>query len=417
MSDKTKITIAHLGARKHYQEPILLHEWGILDTFYTDFYARNNLVNRTLRNFWIYSKLSSSLKKMLGRYTPKLNGAKVVDFPILGIQYHNKLRDNRLEDVYDIHISTGQEFNRKIIAKGLENSNVVYGFNGASLELFEFAKSKGIKCILDQTIAERSLESKLLLEEERKWQDWSKTSFCDSESTEKLLQREKKEQSLADHIICGSDFVKTSLISSGVLPHKITVIPLGKTSDFLLSNNVVVSEKKHNQTPLNILFVGSVGLRKGIPYLLESLKIIQNKIPYHCKVVGGIELKNDKIQAYEKNCDFLGRLPRSEMDNLYQWADVFVLPSICEGSAMVVYEALLYGLPVITTHNSGSIVRDGIDGFIVPICDPSAIADSLIKISEDRSSWTNEKRLEQRQLYLESVNEKAQQNLRSLLTS
>jgi glycosyltransferase involved in cell wall biosynthesis len=50
----------------------------------------------------------------------------------------------------------------------------------------------------------------------------------------------------------------------------------------------------------------------------------------------------------------------------------FVFPSIEEGSALVTYEALAYGLLVVTTPNAGSVVRDGVEGFIVPICDPDA---------------------------------------------
>jgi glycosyltransferase involved in cell wall biosynthesis len=56
---------------------------------------------------------------------------------------------------------------------------------------------------------------------------------------------------------------------------------------------------------------------------------------------------------------------------------VFVFPSICEGSATVTYEALASGIPVIATPNTGSVVRDGIDGHIVPMRNPEAIAQSI----------------------------------------
>jgi len=68
----------------------------------------------------------------------------------------------------------------------------------------------------------------------------------------------------------------------------------------------------------------------------------------------------------------------------YSWADVFLLPSLCEGSATVCYEALAAGLPVITTPNAGSVVRDGVDGFIVPIRDAEAIAEKLDLLAKDR---------------------------------
>jgi glycosyltransferase involved in cell wall biosynthesis len=73
----------------------------------------------------------------------------------------------------------------------------------------------------------------------------------------------------------------------------------------------------------------------------------------------------------------IGSIPRNEIRRQYAEADVFLLPSICEGSATAVYEALASGLPVICTANTGSVVRDGIDGFIVPIRDSEAIVEKL----------------------------------------
>jgi glycosyltransferase involved in cell wall biosynthesis len=68
----------------------------------------------------------------------------------------------------------------------------------------------------------------------------------------------------------------------------------------------------------------------------------------------------------------------------YAQADVLLLPSISEGSATVCYEALASGLPVVTTANAGSVVRDGVDGFVVPIRDPAALADRISLLSRDR---------------------------------
>lgn len=70
-------------------------------------------------------------------------------------------------------------------------------------------------------------------------------------------------------------------------------------------------------------------------------------------------------------------MPRNEKAALHKWADVFVLPSIVKGSATVTYGAIMAGCPVVTTPNAGSIIRDGVDGSIVPICGPEAIAQAL----------------------------------------
>src|SRR5262249_12845552 len=81
---------------------------------------------------------------------------------------------------------------------------------------------------------------------------------------------------------------------------------------------------------------------------------------------------------------FTGPIPRLEIIGQYAWADVFLLPSICEGSATVTYEALAAGLPVITTANTGSRVRAGTDGLGVPMRDVDAIVTSLQLLNDDR---------------------------------
>ncbi|MEB3192032.1 MAG: glycosyltransferase family 4 protein [Snowella sp.] len=413
---QAKVAIAHLGARKHYQEPILFHQWGILDTFYTDFYARNSSFFSLLRSKLIYSRLPKPIKKMADRYAPELDGARVIDFPLWGIQYPIKLsKASSSQEVDEIHISTGKEFNQKIISTGLGDANIIYGFNSACLEVFQFAKNNGIRCILDQTLAVKSLEIQLLEEEEQRWPGWSKSPFTTNSAMIAKLNRERQEQELADHIVCGSEFVKQSLIETGIAANKISVVSLGKSntknSSLGLSNTEL---KRESNNPLKILFAGSVCLRKGVPYLLETLALLEDKIPFVCKLAGDITLNEEKLQKYGNVCEFLGRVPRSEMDRLYRWADVFVLPSVCEGSAMVTYEAMIYGLPIITTYNTGSIVRDGIDGFIVPIRDPQAIVDSLLNIHHSLAKFNDN---QDRADYLKLNNENAKNTLKHLLES
>jgi glycosyltransferase involved in cell wall biosynthesis len=79
-----------------------------------------------------------------------------------------------------------------------------------------------------------------------------------------------------------------------------------------------------------------------------------------------------------------GAVPRNLIFSHFEWADVFFLPSVCEGSATVTYEALMSGLPVVATPNTGSIVKDGVNGFIVPARDSQAMAERLRRLHLDR---------------------------------
>lgn len=377
----TKVLVAQPGARKHYQEPLIFHRWGILDRLYTDFYSGHSALANLLRYPRIYQHLPNLLKKGLDRYEPGLKNADIIHFPLLAYQALQALKKAPIEEAGKIYAWGGKEFCQRFINAGLGNANTIYGFNSTSLELFEYAKQRELRCILDQTQAERSLVHKLLQEEEKLWQGWSLSSFIVNDGDLELLQREQGEQDLADRIICGSNFVKNSLIARGIDPNKISVVPLGRLKDENLARHQGIAQSpQEREDGLRILFAGSVGLRKGIPYLLEALRKIKGKIPFTCKIAGTIEIKPERVNEYSDVCEFLGRVSRSQIKDLYTWADVFILPSICEGSAMVTYEAMSFGLPIITTSNSGSLVRDGIDGFIVSIRDIEAIADKVMKI-------------------------------------
>src|SRR5690606_41274150 len=69
--------------------------------------------------------------------------------------------------------------------------------------------------------------------------------------------------------------------------------------------------------------------------------------------------------------------------SVLDWADIFFLPSICEGSATVIYEARAAGLPVVTTPNAGSVVRDGVDGFVCAAGDVDALCDRISRLAAD----------------------------------
>ena len=61
------------------------------------------------------------------------------------------------------------------------------------------------------------------------------------------------------------------------------------------------------------------------------------------------------------------------------------MPTIADGFGLVHLEAMACGVPVITTENCGSVVDHNKDGLIIPIRDPIAIADAIIKIVENRN--------------------------------
>jgi glycosyltransferase involved in cell wall biosynthesis len=100
-------------------------------------------------------------------------------------------------------------------------------------------------------------------------------------------------------------------------------------------------------------------------------------------MVGESRLRSPALEKLRSEVEVCPPVPRTEVADHYRWADVFLFPSLCEGSATVTYEALAHGLPVVCTPNTGSVVRDGVEGIIVPSGDSAAIVEALVSLAED----------------------------------
>jgi len=135
--------------------------------------------------------------------------------------------------------------------------------------------------------------------------------------------------------------------------------------------------------PAAVLVAGTVGLRKGSPYVLAAAQQLGTQAEFRIVGFTGSVLPA-RLQDLQKHADVRGFVPRGQISEHYRWADVLLLPSLCEGSATVTYEALTAGIPVIATPNAGSCVRDGQDGFIVPAADAEAIAERIDMLSRNR---------------------------------
>ena len=142
------------------------------------------------------------------------------------------------------------------------------------------------------------------------------------------------------------------------------------------------ADRPSHDGPLRVLSVGDAGLRKGIPYAAETARLLGRTAEF--RWIGPVGLLPDARSLVEPYVEMTGAIPRNLILPHFEWADVFFLPSVCEGSATVTYEALMSGLPVIATPNTGSIVTDGVNGFIVPTRDTQAMADCLRRLHLNR---------------------------------
>jgi glycosyltransferase involved in cell wall biosynthesis len=357
MSDHSSIRYAifQIGSRMHYAVPKILEENGLLSMLFTDIVATKGITSFAQAIPRIGR--TGAVRRMLSR-KPEIPNDKIKTSEFRGFL--------KLRDANNIWRRTDPEeanlhHTKKLCEFAAKNWNTrdthVYAFNTAARELFIAAKKNGARTVLEQTILPRQLETKLLSQAREKFSEWS----GQDNPTTSLLEyyaREAEEWNLADRIICASDFVKDGLIEMGVRASKIFVVPYGvkSTQEFAVQNSAV-------HQPVRVLFVGAVSLRKGAPLVLEAAKGLADLVDI--RVIGNTStLSQQHLQELGQYCDVRGVVPREEMAAHYSWADLFVLPSFCEGSATVTYEALMAGLPVLCTPQSGSLVVNGESGLI-----------------------------------------------------
>jgi glycosyltransferase involved in cell wall biosynthesis len=369
------VIVAQLGARMHYAVPAILQRSGMLERFYTDICAPR--LPKTLQT--MASRYGpASFRRWLGRVPVDIPEEKITSFGAMGLEYNWRFRRGVSRgSATAAFLWAGEQFCRRIIRRGLGNANCVYAFNSAGLELLQFARAHGALTILEQSSAPGGVYEKLRDAEEADHPRWAPARRKDP-LLRVLQEREQMEWEAADLILCGSEFVRDAVRSSGGPADSCRVVPYGIRA--------VTTPKRHlRHSPLRVLTVGAVGIMKGTPYVLATAKHLKGKAEF--RMAGALRVTPYARELLSAHVSLLGAVPRSEIYQQFAWADVFLLPSICEGSATACYEALSHGLPVITTENAGSVVRDQIDGFIVPIRDANAIADRVERLADDPDLW------------------------------
>jgi glycosyltransferase involved in cell wall biosynthesis len=122
--------------------------------------------------------------------------------------------------------------------------------------------------------------------------------------------------------------------------------------------------------PFRILFAGRISLQKGVPYLLQAYNRLRGgSSSIELWLAGKMDRELSRLLHAERlPVRVLGQLSRERLAEVYREVSVFVLPSLQEGLATVLAQALASGLPVIATPNSGAedLIEDGLEGFIVP---------------------------------------------------
>lgn len=286
--------------------------------------------------------------------------------------------------------SVGRDFDAWVarrVARATEGT-WVYAYEDFAEATFRAAGTRGWRRIYDLPIAYWETGHRLLAEEAVRWPKWEFTLESTRNSVAKL-ERKTRELELADVVVCPSDFVVESLPAAVRSGKRIILAPFG-------SPESATAEPRRAGAKLRVLFAGAMTQRKGLADLFEAVRRLRRS-DVELVVMGTPMVPLEFYRREGPEFVYEPPRPHAEVLALMQRCDVLCLPSIVEGRALVVQEAMSAGLPAIVTLNTGAadVVADGRNGFVVPIRAPEIIAEKLAWLADHRSAlpvWAAEAR-------------------------
>ena len=252
---------------------------------------------------------------------------------------------------------------------------------GCGLPAFKALRTRGkTRAVLNYPIAHHRYHRALQREEHERDPELAVTWPTLAEWSEAYERQIDAEIEMADCILVGSTYVRDTFVSEGVPASRIAIAPYGVD---LRTFGPAAERETRGNARFRAIFVGQLSQRKGIRYLLNAYRDFR-KPDTELTLVGNAVNSDAPLRAYADLFRHVPHQTRAALAQRYRESDVFVFPTLLEGMPLVVLEAMACGLPVIVTPNGpGDIVRDGVDGFIVPARDEAAIRDRLERLYAD----------------------------------
>lgn len=368
MSGKIKAVVAFAGARDGYQLPLALSEADLLDAFVTDMYwpADHQLfsatIGRILPDRMLRARFCRNLdsRKVIvsrrawaasiyGRFAarPRMN------------QYINKILGQKARSIAVRHQA----------AMFCCSYYAFHAFAGAGEQspyrfIFQLhPHPRTVRAILTEELKRTPFAAESLVAEP--------DLFLAEGDFEALAS----EPHLGNGWVVASRYSAQSLSEHGIPTERIHVVPYGVDHNEFKARLRPPNSRK----PFTVAYVGSLIQRKGLSYLLDAVRLLGAK---RIRVLlCGRGVVDEQLLSHYRDLYleiYIGS-PRPELVRRIQEADVFVLPSLAEGFAHVVLEAMACGLPVISTPHTCApdVMADGVHGFIVPIRDAESIAEKI----------------------------------------
>lgn len=270
-----------------------------------------------------------------------------------------------------------RDWSKQVISRNASKSicaehRLVIARDMEALEVFKRAKARGVFTAYQYPTADFRLVEKLLTEEHGQYSDLDKPLSRSQLFAEHRIRRKEAEFSLADVILVPSEFVKRSLVDSGLDAARIRVLPFGCEEDWC---KLPPGANRSNE----VLHVSQLSVRKGTHRLLQVWKRLGAYRTHKLKLIGSMRLPAHFLQKFSGCYEYLGRIPRSQLPSHFSSAQFFVLPALAEGFAVVLLESLSAGTPIVASRNSGAegFITDGVEGILHNTRDDDQLAAAI----------------------------------------
>jgi glycosyltransferase involved in cell wall biosynthesis len=371
-----RVAVIQDGARLHYAAPLAFKQAGMLAGIYTDWYNRQSWLTEV--SIKIARRVSPhNAQRMQQRRSEELAGVPIYDHPILFHASCLRRKPGALRRMAsDGAVRLIRRIDRRRGPIAPRQIDLVYGFsNCMNPSGARWIRHLGIPLVLDQPIATAVEMNTRLAQTLQRWPGWETTAPLDEQQIHG--DQEIQMLSIADHLTCASEYVKKSLLELKIDPDHISVIPYPlDATPFPFIN------RGGRSGPVTVGIIGTVSLRKGAPVVLEvAKKFPSDQVRFLW--IGISTLAPERQREMRDHVNLTGPVLRSQIPEQLGKFDIFMLASRAEGSPSALMEAMASGLPVVTTTNSGTVARDGVEGYIREIDDIDGMAAAIEKLASD----------------------------------
>jgi glycosyltransferase involved in cell wall biosynthesis len=367
------ITLSYMGVHQIFQLALAASEMNELNALHCSLIDRPGKWGRQLSN-WTHPP---SLRPLGYEDLPT---DRIIEHPapLIAHRLVQKLISRRKSE----HYYSGNWFDH-IVARRLQKhpTRLFVGSEICSLHSFRIAQKLRIRRILDCP----GIPSGFLDREASIAARQLGVPSPQPSNSPKLGFRKAEELALADIVLACSEFQAIKIAEQGVDPARIRTIPLW--ADALFWSVERPQDRPPTNRPLRVIYAGSISLKKGVPYLLQSLRQLSNQV--ECLLVGRVSPEMvPLIQDLPPGCKIEPYVPKVRLRQLYAEHDVLVMPSLGDSFGFVGMEAMAAGLPVIASSNTG-VPLPSLD-WRIPPRDANALTQRLLHYALNRSALAHD---------------------------